>query len=83
MNEPTIPASTTSEPSATAPVRVQPDCSAFTLLREILTKDREAIQEMRATASWYQPPAELLDLHKRIEACLSQNTRTSDGATTR
>lgn len=50
--------------------------SPLTLLREILEKDRAAIEAMKKEAPWYVPDAEILDLHRRIELCLSANEKT-------
>lgn len=63
-------------PDAPAPL-AQAAGSAITLLREILENDRAAIAEMRRDAPWYQPPSELVDLHRRIEECLSPNAAGS------
>jgi hypothetical protein len=50
--------------------------SPLALLREVLEKDRAAIAAMKKEAPWYVPDDEILDLHRRIESCLSAN----DGA---
>lgn len=45
--------------------------SPLALLREVLEKDRAAIAAMKKEAPWYDPDAEIIDLHRRIESCLS------------
>lgn len=47
--------------------------SPLALLREVLENDRAAIAAMKKEAPWYEPDAEILDLHRRIESCLSAN----------
>jgi hypothetical protein len=56
-----------------APKVAEPPGPATDLLREILEKDRQAIDEMKRVAPWCQPPSDLLDLHRRIECVLGQS----------
>lgn len=53
----------------------EPAGSEIELLREILKRDRVAIDATRIVAPWYQPPVELLDLHRRIEVVLDRHDK--------
>jgi hypothetical protein len=54
----------------------QPPESPVALLREVLEKDRAALEELKKEAPWYVPDAETMELIRRIEACISANTET-------
>lgn len=51
----------------------EPAGSALELLREILSRDRVALDAARVDAPWYEAPPELLDLHRRIEGVLARD----------
>lgn len=51
--------------------------SPLALLREILDHDRAAMAAMKLEAPWYVPSDDILELHRKIEACLSASESRS------
>jgi len=52
--------------------------TSWDLLREIVKKDQEAVNDLRAMYSKYNPPTEMVDLHARISACLEKEKETQE-----